>query len=290
MPPADGIIRGGREPLYRQLAALLRAEIEPGRLRPGDQLPSEPELASRFGMARMTARQAIDALVEEGVLVRHRGRGTFVAEPRMAYPPATLVSFSRTMTALGHHVVTRLLDLELVPAHGEVALALGLGENERVLMVRRLRFLEDEPVALHASYMARSYFEGLRAADLLTKPISEAMANVNGVRVVSSRDFLEAAAATHDEAQLLRITSGEPIQIVRGVSFAADGRPVLATRAAYRADRFRFLVGASASDPPFVVNSTSGPRSKGMQGTPKPGSTEAPADRAVDGQTGPRTS
>ncbi len=251
-----GITRGSGEPLYRQLASLLRAEIASGRLRPGDQLPPEPELAKRFAIARMTARQAIDALVEDGAVMRHRGRGTFVAEPRVAYPPATLISFSRTMAALGHQVVTKLLDLELVGAHGEVAVALGLNEHDPVLLVRRLRFLGGEPVALHASYMDKSYLDGLRAADLLTKPISEAMENVNGVRVVSSRDYLEAGAATHEEAQLLRITAGEPIQIVRGVSFAADGRPALATRAAYRADRFRFLVGANAGDPPFEISST----------------------------------
>lgn len=102
--------------------------------------------------------------------------------------------------------------------------------------------------------MDKSYLDGLRATDLLTKPISEAMERVSGVRVVSSRDYLEAAATSHEEAQLLRIRAGDPILIVRGASFAADGRPALATRAAYRADRFRFPVGAQTGDQPFEIN------------------------------------
>jgi GntR family transcriptional regulator len=251
------IVRDSSEPLYRQLESLLREDITAGHLRPGDQLPSEPDLARQHGIARMTARQAIDKLVEEGLLVRRRGRGTFVAEPRMAYPPASLISFSRTMAALGRPVTTRLLDLELVPAHGEIAKDLAIEEGEPVLLVRRLRLVDGKPVAVHASYMDKSYLNGLSAADLLKKPISEAMENVNGVRIVSSRDYLEATAATYEEAQLLQMTPGEPIQIVRGVAFTEDHRPVLATLAAYRADCFRFLVGASAGDPPFQINPSS---------------------------------
>ncbi|MGD0862923.1 MAG: UTRA domain-containing protein [Candidatus Limnocylindrales bacterium] len=140
---------------------------------------------------------------------------------------------------------------------GEVAELLGEPENAPVLFVRRLRFLDGEPVALHSSYMHRAYLEGLHAADLLTKPISEAMENVTAVRIVSSRDFLEAAAATSEEAALLNILPGEPIAIVRGVSFTAEGSPALATRAAYRGDRFRFLVGATNSGLSFEVNSPS---------------------------------
>jgi GntR family transcriptional regulator len=173
----------------------------------------------------------------------------------MTYPPASLVSFSRTMSALGRPVTTKLLDFEVVPALGEVAELLAEAEGTPVLFVRRLRFLDSEPVALHSSYMHRSYLEGFHAADLLTKPISEAMEKVTGVRIVSSRDFIEAAAATSEEAALLNILAGEPIAIVRGVSFAADGSAALATRAAYRGDRFRFFVGSTDNGLSFEVNS-----------------------------------
>lgn len=254
----DKITKQAGEPLYRQLATLLREQISSGQLSPGAQLPSEPDLAIGHGMARMTARRAIDTLAQEGLVVRHRGRGTFVSEPRVSYPPASLVSFSRAMAALGLPVTTKLLDLEPVPARGELAHALDLEEGSPVLLVRRLRFLSDEPVAIHASYMDTGYLDGLRASDLLTLPISQAMANVTGVRIVASRDYLEAVAATRAEASLLRLAPGDPVQVVTGVAFADDGRPVLATRAAYRADRFRFAVGAAAGDLPFEITPRSG--------------------------------
>jgi GntR family transcriptional regulator len=250
MAKVDGHVR---EPLYRQLETELRQQIASGQLKAGERLESEPELASRHGMARMTARRAIETLVREGLLVRHRGRGTFVSEPRMAYPPASLISFSRTMAALGLPVSTRLLEMELVAAHGDVATALEFDEGTPVLLVRRLRFVKDEPVAIHASYMARGYLDGLRAADLMTLPISEAMENVTGVHIVASRDYLEATAATHEEAALLQIAPGDPVQLVIGVAYDSAGRPALATRATYRADRFRFAIGARAGDLPFEI-------------------------------------
>lgn len=233
--------RGGA--VYQVLEKYLREEIRTGQLKPGDQLPSEPELAAEHGMARMTARRAIEALMADGLLVRRRGRGTFVASPRLAYPPATSMSFSRTMRTLGHEVTTRLLNFALVEPSADIVDALELSAGAHALLVRRLRFVEDEPVAIHTNYMDGSYFALLRASDLLTRPISEAMEEVSGVHVASSSDFLEGLAAPREEATLLKVSPGDPILLVIGVAYTADGRRVLATRGWYRADRFRFAVG-----------------------------------------------
>jgi GntR family transcriptional regulator len=232
-----------REPVYRELERYLREEIRADRLRPGDQLPSEPELAARHGMARMTARRAIEALLSDGLLVRRRGRGTFVASPRLAYPPATSMSFSRTMAALGHDVTTRLLDFLLTELPADIAQDLDLPTGSKALLVRRLRFVAGEPVAIHMNYMDGSYFELIRASDLLTRPISDAMQEASGVHVASSRDYLEGAPAPREEAALLHIDAGDPVLLVIGLAYSDDGVPVLATRGWYRADRFRFAVG-----------------------------------------------
>jgi GntR family transcriptional regulator len=245
---------GGGGPVYRQLEKYLRDEIRAGRLKPGDQLPSEPELANLHGMARMTARRAIEALLADGLLVRRRGRGTFVASPRLAYPPATAMSFSRTMRALGHEVTTRLLDFVLSEPPDEVALDLNIADGARALLVRRLRFVAGEPVAIHMNYMDGSYFDVLRASDLLTRPISEAMREASGVHVASSRDYLEGVAAPRDEAGLLHVSAGDPMLLVVGVAYSDEGLPILATRGWYRADRFRFAVGVSGLGVSFELN------------------------------------
>ena len=241
-------------PLYRELEEFLRHEILSGRLKPGDQLPSEPDLASQHGMARMTARRAIEALMADGLLVRRRGRGTFVSSPRLAYPPATAMSFSGTMRKLGHQVTTRLLDFLLVEGGVEISRESDLEDGASVLMVRRLRFVNDEPVAIHSNFMDGSYFNTIRAADLLTRPISDAMREGSGVHIVASQDYLEGVVATHDELELLRIPVGDPLLLIRGLAFSDEGDSVLVTRGWYRADRFRFAVGVRGQGIPFEIS------------------------------------
>lgn len=241
-------------PLYQLLERQLREDIGAGRLVPGDRLPSEPELARSHGMARMTARRAVEGLVHDGLVIRRRGRGTFVSEPRLSYPAASFISFSRTMNALGHTVITSLLNFELIGAEREIAEGLQIPEGTPILLVRRLRNVDGEPVAIHASFMDASFLDALRASDLLVKPISDAMERATGVRVTSSRDYLEGSTASIGEAELLRIEVGSPVQIVSGVAYSEDRRPVLATRAWYRADRFRFAIGMSGPGLPFEMS------------------------------------
>lgn len=239
---------GTGEPLYRQIAAVILAKLAAGELVPGDRVPSEPELAETYGVARMTARKAIESLVLDGKLTRHKGRGTFVAQPKMSYPAPTVFSFTRAMKGLGLEVTTKLLDLHTTQADADLAADLQLGEGDEVLHVRRLRLVSGEPVAIHSSYMAKEYLSGLLAADLLTRPIAEAMARVGHERVAASHDYLEAIAAEPEVARLLDIERGEPIQFICGVGYSSAGKPVLATRAWYRADRFRFRLSATGDD------------------------------------------
>jgi GntR family transcriptional regulator len=235
-------------PLYRQIAAEILAKLTAGELAPGDRVPSEPELAETYGVARMTARKAIESLVLDGKLTRHKGRGTFVAQPKMPYPAPTVFSFTRAMQGLGLEVTTKLLDLHTTEADADLAADLRIREGDEVLHVRRLRLVSGEPVAIHSSYMAKEYLTGLLAADLLTRPIAEAMARVGNERVAASHDYLEAIAAEPEVAHLLDIEPGEPIQFICGVGYSSTGKPVLATRAWYRADRFRFRLSATDSD------------------------------------------
>ena len=241
-------------PVYRQLEEFLRREIMSGHLKPGDQLPSEPDLAREHKMARMTARRAIETLMADGLLVRRRGRGTFVSSPRLAYPPATAMSFSSTMRTLGHPVTTKLLDFQLVDGGVEISRDLGLQDGVPVLMVRRLRFVNDVPVAIHSNFMDDSYFNILRASDLLTRPISDAMREASGVHIVASQDYLQGVAATRDESELLRIPVGDPLLLIRGLAFSDAGDSVLVTRGWYRADRFRFAVGVRGQGLPFEIS------------------------------------
>src|SRR4051794_26710489 len=132
-------------PRYQQIADHLRALVDNGR--PGDRLPSDAELCATFGVSRMTARQAVDQLLAEHLVVRHRGQGTFVAErpvPRLLGSP---LSFTASMRRRGHTVSSRLLAAGLVAPEPADTVALRLAEDADIVMVERLRMADGVPMA-----------------------------------------------------------------------------------------------------------------------------------------------
>lgn len=229
--------------LYLQLQRLIRSQIDHGTLNPGDRTPSELELARTHAISRMTARRAIDELVMDGTLVRKPGKGTFVAKDKM--PAASIFSsFSTTMRSLGLAVTSKVLDLRLVSVPETVMHDLELTEPEDVVFLRRIRYVENEPMAVHISYMLSHYFARILDADLSERPLSAVMEEASGLHIAASRDYVEAAPARAEEAALLDIRKGAPVLLVRGVAYTREGTPMRSSTAVYRADRFRFCVEA----------------------------------------------
>ncbi|HWE64959.1 MAG TPA: GntR family transcriptional regulator [Chloroflexota bacterium] len=226
-----------------QLKELLRGQIESRQFHPGDRIPSEQELAEAHGITRMTARRAIDALIMEDVLFRQPGKGTFVAQDKMP-APSVLSSFSTMMHSLGLSVSSKVIDLRLVPAPDHVMHDLQLNEPQDVVFLRRIRYVEGEPMALHASYMLSHYFTRILDADLAHRPLSTIMEEASGLHIVASRDYVEAALAQADEAAMLGIRKRAPVLLVRGVAYARDEQPIRSSKGVYRGDRFRFCVAA----------------------------------------------
>jgi len=228
-------------PLYLQIEQRIRRAITLGDLAPMSRVSSELELASIFGVSRMTARKAIDRLVAEGLLFRRQGKGTFVAQPKIAHGLSTQLSFGAAMTGLGLVLSTTVLQHGMSPAPAEVASALGIVPGGSTVYIRRLRIVETEPAAIHTSYLPGG-FGAILDADLRGS-LTSAMADV-GARVDNSRDSVEAVLASADEAEVLGVETGSPLLMIEGVAFAA-GTPVRYTKALYRGDRFKFSVDTS---------------------------------------------
>ncbi|MBC7233349.1 MAG: GntR family transcriptional regulator [Chloroflexi bacterium] len=233
------------QPLYLQIEELLRGWIESGKLRPGDRIPSELELAQTYGISRMTARRAIDTLVMEGILFRRPGKGTFVAQPKTPFAPLTVFSFSTAMRTLGLFVSTKVLNLELVAAPPRVARDLQLPPQEEVIFLRRLRYVENQPMAIHISYIPKERFLRLLDEDVTSRPLNKVMEEISGLRIVASRDYVEAALARPDEASLLGIRQGAPLLLIRGIVYAEGELPVRSTKSVFRGDHFRFFVAGN---------------------------------------------
>ncbi len=236
------VVRASPVPLYIQIEEELRGQMESGELGPLAQVLSETELAEKFGVSRMTARKALDRLVGDGMLFRQPGKGTFVAPPKIAHGPSQGLSFSAMMRAQGLRCSTRVLEQGLVRAPSNVARALGLAPGGQAVFMRRLRFIDDVPVAIHQSYLPGRLSMVLEAD--LSGSLSDVMASV-GARVERSDDTVEAVIATGEEAQLLHLHAGAPLVFIRGTAYSAANEPVRYSEALYPGDRWQFRLSAT---------------------------------------------
>ena len=233
------------QPLYLQLETIIRNQIEMGILNPGDRLPPEVTLAEEYGISRMTARRATNALVTDGILVRQPGKGTFVADDKVPFMVTTLSSFSRTMRGLGLAVTSKVIALDLVEPPPKVIRDLNLQPGQMAVFLRRVRYINGEAIAIMSSYMPGAYFQALQEADLSHQPITQVMEAASGLEIVKADDYVEASLARPEEAALLGIVVGAPVFLGRGILYESHGMPMRSSKVVYRGDRFRISFSAS---------------------------------------------
>lgn len=235
--------RGGDQPVYRQLQELIRGYVASGAWKPGEMIPAEKAFAQRFGVARMTVRQAIEGLMREGLLERVRGRGTFVTHPRVERELARMHSFTEDMHGRGMTTFTRLLARRVVPAPEEVSAALRLGRREAVLNLQRLRFADDLPMALETCYLNYESCQAVLEADLEAGSLYEFLEQHLQLRLSHATQELQATLPDKGEAELLQASRRQPMLVITQTTYV-DGptgeQPTIYGRTVYRADRYRF--------------------------------------------------
>lgn len=232
--------RRPRVPLYLQLKEAIWEQIEAGRLTPGDPLPSERELSVKYGISRMTCRQAIGELVAEGVLYRQRGKGTFVANPKISQGLLALTGFTEDMTARGLTPGAILLDVRETPATPRVVDMLDLQIDRTVVQIERLRTANGQPMALEACHLPARLCPGLADAAGLTGSLYRLLKEEYGFELARARESLEAVLASRTEAVRLGVKPGAPLLLIERISYDRAGRPVEYVRSLYRGDRYRF--------------------------------------------------
>ena len=242
--PAQGVIqRDSPIPYYYQLEEFLRGQIENGTWKPGQKIPSEAELCEAFDVSRTVVRQALNELVQEGVLYRRRGKGTFVAEPKIGESLVQhLTGFYEDTVALGLKPSTKVLEQKVIPAPPKIAEALGLKEGDPVTMIDRLRSVDGEPIVLVVTYLPYGVCPELVNEDVSTQSLYAILETKYGLELVYGRRTLEAVAATKEEAELLEMQEGDPIILLRSISYLKDGGPIEYFKARHRGDRSRFEV------------------------------------------------
>jgi GntR family transcriptional regulator len=234
------------QPHYRQIEQALRERIS--ALGPGARLPSDAELCAEFGVSRMTARNAMQRLAEDGLIERMPGRGSFVAEPPVHRRANRLMTFTQEMRRAGRVPNSRVLERAVRPSSAAEAEQLGIPTGEPVVHLRRLRLADDEPIALETTVLIGASADAVLAADLAAGSLHETLGRA-GIVLRRGSSTIRAAAATADDARLLAVRTGDPLLVERRVIADGHGRRVEATESRYPADRYGLMVGFDIEEP-----------------------------------------
>lgn len=234
-------------PLYYQIREQLRQQILSGLLRPGDLLPSEMQICAECGVSRMTARVALTQLANEGLVVRKRGRGTFVAPPKATFHeiPFSLSSYTEIMARLGLRAGAHIRGQEVVPAPPPIAERLQIAVGDPVVRIERIRSAGGEAMSLEVSFYPHSRFPALAEQDLTDRSIYRVLEELYGVVPAYGIDTTELSVAGAYEASELDIKEGMPIVLCSRVSYFEQNVPIQFTQTTHRGDRFRSVVRCS---------------------------------------------
>lgn len=229
-------------PLYYQLKEIIKSDIESGRLAPGDLIPSERELVEQYEISRPTVRQAINDLVSEGLLRKEKGKGTFVAYPKInQWFLENLTSFPEEMKRKGLHYRTVVLGFESRVTGKNYQKIFGSVYTE-FYRIERLRFVEDKPVVAVTTYLPRDLFPGLEAEHLERESLYHLAQQKYELRISSADRIVEAVNISDEDAELLQVESGSAIHLTRTTAYLDDGSPFEYSIARYRGDLSSFTV------------------------------------------------
>ncbi|MFP8966443.1 GntR family transcriptional regulator [Pokkaliibacter sp. CJK22405] len=233
--PAEQL-KASATPLYLQLYGLIRSTIREGRLKSGEALPSERDLAAQMNVSRVTVRRALDRLVEEGICIQRQGAGTFVSE-RVEQPLNRLKSFTEVMQERGMVTFSRWLDRSLGVAHDDERRALQLEEGEEVVRFYRLRFANHQPMAIEwAAVPTRIIANPFTVEDSLYRLMDE-----QGVRPVRALQRLRAVSIDATRAELLQIPAESAVLYIERIGIGADEQRVEFTRSWFPGDSYDFV-------------------------------------------------
>ena len=216
------------QPLYLQIKSLLERSLENGEWAPAEAIPSEHDLARRFGVSQGTVRKAIQALATDNLVVRRQGKGTFVATHTEEKSSSFRFLRIRRNDSVDEYPGSRLLDVRRAKASAEVARRLDLKAGDGVILLRRILEFGGAPVVLDDITLPAGLFRGLTKAKFETYRGSMYgfFETEFGVRILSAEEKLRAVAADRTTARLLRVATGTPLLAVDRITLTYGDRPV----------------------------------------------------------------
>jgi GntR family transcriptional regulator len=236
-------LKRGPTPLYHQISAILRNRIEEGDLRVGERIPTEDDLCSSYNVSRATVRQALQTLVQDGLVVREPGRGSFVAEADQGkVADVKMTCLLDDLIALGIPAVPSVSNAGIIDAMPRIAKALGLSGSEKVFSFLRILEVEKKVFTVRKFFLPDWVGNRLSDEDLLDENLLKTISTKCDVQVVEADQIIEAVMADAELAALLDVDAGAPLLSVTRTSYTHERIPVEHSTTYYRSDRTRFLI------------------------------------------------
>lgn len=214
------------KPLYEQLMDVIKRDIQEGIYSIGAQLPTEPELCEKYGVSRITTRRAITELVDQGILQKLHGKGTFVTNNKLKRELVAVNGFTEFLLQSGKTPQTRILSKKKAVATWRQAEALRVELEEPLLELRRLHLIQDEPIHYETSYYSQKRFPDLDQHIGDSHSTYRIIKEIYGVQAVSNIKTINIVSATAEQARLLNCTQDIPLFEVEKVAFDQDGVPI----------------------------------------------------------------
>ena len=238
--PPPHLNAGRPATLYARIREELRERIVSGAWKPNDPVPSERALMSQYGVSRITVRQALGELQKESLIFKLAGKGAYVAQVRPFQELGRLQGFAEAMEARGHETFNRVLGIEHQAASELVASRLGLAPGAAVTELRRVRFLDRNPVSLDLTWVPRAVGERLERADLASRDVFLIIENDLATPLGHADLVIDAGLADATLAEQLGIAVGAPVLRIERLTHDAAGRPIDYEHLYCRADNFQY--------------------------------------------------
>ncbi len=230
--------RSSKVPLYHQLYELLRDAIVTGKWPPGTMVPSEAVLQNHFQVSQITVRQALEILVNEGLIYRQRGRGTFVAQPAIETSLSRILSFTEDMQQRGYRPGSRVIYSGIGQASPGASEKLQIPIDTEIAQLDRLRYADGQPMSIEESTLVHHYCQGVLAGNFEVNSLRERLQQQYGLLITRAKQSIRALNANQEQAQLLSIEPGDALLGLERVSYSQQDLPVEFLRIYYRADRY----------------------------------------------------
>ena len=229
-------------PLYHQLKNILMTGIESGEWQPDQQIPTEEDLSKRFGISKITVRQALRELAGLGYIRREQGRGTFVSRPKLSQGPRELTGFTEEMRRHNLTAHSRVLHQSIREAEEATAAALQIAIGDPVFVLTRLRLANDEPMGVQTSHIPAALVPGLVDERLETGSLYEILQARYGLHPAKAHETHFALLTPPEHAVLLGIAPGSPALGAERIAYLPGGAPFEFVQSIMRGDRYRIVL------------------------------------------------